>query len=301
MLATDYFDRFLAREMPIIVDTHQAERAAIRHGFTALSRYDMPEGIEAALQLRCGAESATDAQVLSEGANVIVAYLAVAPYECSDIALDYSILRLGSLCMHNTLERRSLNYLLLLSSRTLLLCCRGYTLACYLGDEIEHRGDIFSMREGRCYAIGEFMRLPIIARSRRRSSAALDGDFAFDGVVYRVGAPMLKSRQEIFLGELMDRCADGDNRLLVRENEISRVIVNNVDITDEFMRQLISRHEYLDIGEFSLGCADFEVPANWKINSSLNEGTVGASISIDVGSNMSRITFVSAGASLRAA
>jgi hypothetical protein len=303
MLVADYFDRLAAREVPIIVDTYQAAKVVARHGFTALpchNRDYLPGDIRFALRLRCMQGNDALDHAVAQHANAIVTYLTTTPYDTGESALDYSMSRLRTLCMQKTLERRSVHYLSLLTCRTPVLHTAGHRLTCHLDDPIERCKAIASLRAGQLYAVKDFLSLPIVRRSTCESSTVLDGDFAFDGLAYHFASPTGKRITEPFFAEIMGRCTRGRNRLVIKENVLACVVVNGDDVTSEFSHALGLQHTRMEVSELVLGCGDFGLPTNWRINSPLNEGTYGACVTVGIGVDAPTVAFVSEGAILQA-
>ncbi|PCE32925.1 hypothetical protein BZL54_08120 [Burkholderia ubonensis subsp. mesacidophila] len=155
------------------------------------------------------------------------------------------------------------------------------------------------MLAGWLYSIAEFFEASIVNLNKDRPSFAVDGTFSFDGLIYLCNNATLKRKYYDFFNEMMLACSHGENRIDFSDNTAQTIVIGGSDVTREFREMFCGLERGLAATEFALGCADYDRPVDWGINSLLNEGVRGAHIGIGMGAEMPHIDFISTHAKLR--
>ncbi|WP_146011747.1 MULTISPECIES: hypothetical protein [Burkholderia] len=301
MNAEDYFDKLITKNIPIVVDTKESAQVAHQHGFEVIhfDECDFLQNKIAALLIISTYEYHEKLRNLWNNSQAILAHLAIAKFDNSTTSLHYSLSKLLSVDCRSVIRSRSEAYTKLLSNRCAKICSPYGQMTCSLNEEVEIANDATIMKAGWLYSIAEFFEASIVNISEDRSSFTIDGEFIFNGLIYLFNNVEIKNKFDSFLNQLMISCSSGENKITFEDNIARSIIIGGLDRTSEFNQIFSELERGLTATEFSLGCAKYNQPVDWKINSLLNEGVSGIHIGIGMGRKMPHIDFISTCASLQ--
>lgn len=300
MEAERYFQKLIARRIPIVTDTIASAKIAKKHGFETVNfdDFDFSNPQNTALLLITTYSKYEKLENLWDICKSTVTHLSMVKSDCSPQTIDYALSKLLSLHFADTLKRRSDAYANMLSTQCVELESQGKKISCQFGDEILVVNNSNVMEAGLPYSVAEFLEASLINIINKKPSFILDGVFCFDGIIFLCNNAEQKENFGSQIQRFMKCCSAGKNRLIIKNNITERIIIGGIDVTNEYL-SLFGNFEHSSIAmEFAIGCADYTNTVDWSKNSLLNESTVGAYIGIGMGLQMPHIDFISAKAKI---
>ncbi|MCF7695872.1 hypothetical protein KPG66_07060 [Mycetohabitans sp. B2] len=300
MKAEFYFHELISRCIPIITDTIESAKIAKKHGFEAMDfkDFDFSSHQNTALLLISTYETYDKLKYLWDVCKSTVMHLSMVKSGCSPQTIDYALTKLLSVRFNDALKRRAEAYADMLSTHCVEFGSQGESIFCQFGEEVLVVNNSDVVEAGYLYSVAEFLEASIINLINRKPSFTLDGIFCFDGIIFLCNNADQKAKFCVPLQNLMERCSTGKNKIIIKNNIAEKIIVGDMDVTDEYF-SLFGKYDYNSIAmEFAVGCADYADAVDWSKNSLLNESTIGAYIGIGMGLQMPHIDFISSKAKI---
>lgn len=302
MDANTYFDRLTTRKLPIIIDDEQWRPLISRYGYQ-VAHFDDSNFLGADAEPSFALITRLDyhAKLMAgwENAKSISSHLALAKFDVSPRAVEYTLEQFLSIDFRDTLARRTQYYDSLLSCQDAQVVTSAGVLTCRFRDEIEVANTDVDLTPGWLYSIAEFLESSIVNLEADRSSFSLSGDFGFDGLIHLCNKEALRSRVGPVLDELVALSMRGNNVVTFLDNHIQRLIVGGQDHTALLRELTVGKERESSATEFALGCVEFPGTQDWSINCVMHESSNGAHVGIGMGREVPHIDFISKGAELR--
>lgn len=302
MDANEYFALLKNRKLPFVIDDEQWREVLVAQGFS-VRHFDDSDFLgsqeEPSFALLTRLDYHAKLMTRWSEAKTVSSHLAVAKFDTSARAIEYSLSQLLSVDFPDTLARRTRYYEALVSCQDAEVVTAAGVLKCSFRDEIEVANNDIEMQPGWLYSIAEFFESSIVNLESDLSSFSLTGDFAFDGLIYLCNKEPLKNRVGATLDELMRLSTAGGNAVTFADNRITRLVIGGQDKTALLRDLTTGKERESSATEFALGCVDFPLRQDWSINSVMHESSNGAHIGIGMGREIPHMDFIAKGAELR--
>ncbi|MBK8266368.1 MAG: hypothetical protein IPK80_34205 [Nannocystis sp.] len=230
----------------------------------------------------------------------ITAHLSLAKFDTSPEVVEYSIDQLLHVDFAATLTRRAAYYDAILSCDSAEVLPPKGPLMCAMGDSVEIANRDDEMAPGWLYSVSEFLEASLVNIECDRSTFCLDGEFAFDGLIYLFNNPELRERAGRTLDEWSRLAARGGNTATLVNNSLTRLVLGGVDETSRLMDLTRGRERERAATEFAFGCVDYDLAAqDWTRNSVMHESFDGVHVGIGMGQEIPHFDLIARRAACR--
>lgn len=303
MHATSFFERLFARAMPVLVDDPRHAPMLARHGFTArpIDGHDFTVDPEAP-RFMLFTEAEPHERFLQRWGEIpgITAHLVLAKFDTSPEMIAYAVEQFLTIDFAATLARRSARYEGVFGSDSAEVVGPHGPLLCTLGEAVEIANRDDEMEPGWLYSVAEFLEASFVNIEHDRSTFTLDGEFAFDGLVYLFNNQELRARAEPILAAWLRDAVRGGNSASFVANAMTRLRIGGVDRTAQLHAMIGERERRTAATEFAFGCVDYDVASqDWSRNSVMHEGVDGIHVGIGMGQEIPHFDLIARGARCR--
>ncbi|WAS91506.1 hypothetical protein [Nannocystis punicea] len=303
MQATTFFKRLFDRTMPVLVDDARHLPFLARRGFTARPIGDFDFASTTAQPVFViFTEAAAHEAFLQRWGEIpgITAHLSLAKFDTSPEIIEYSIDQLLDIDFAATLARRSAHYDAILSCDYAEVTPPHGPLRCSMGESVEIANRDDEMEPGWLYSVSEFLEASLVNIERDRSTFCLDGEFAFDGLIYLFNNPELRSRVGWMLEEWVRLAARGGNSATLVGNSVTRLTLGGLDRTEQLLELTGGKERQSAATEFAFGCVDYSLAAqDWSRNSVMHESFWGIHVGIGMGQDIPHFDLIARRAECR--
>jgi hypothetical protein len=299
MDAFEYFDLFTSRKMPFILDEPRLAGFVEQQGFrvVAFDEYDFVDPkAETHFVLLTRPDCHERMMTFWEKTTGISTHLALSKFDTSLASLEYSLKHFLSVDFVDTVKRRAACYDAMLSCDSVDIITRAGSMQCKFREEVEVANADIQMEPGWLYAVSEFFESSIVNLAAPQSSYTLNGDFAFDGMVYLCNNPDLKERWGKEMDDLLRLAQTGNNVATLADDQVMRLVVGGVDKSDVLAAMTTGNERERATTEFAMGCVRYPNAQDWSINSVMHEGSDGVHVGIGMGKQIPHIDFIAKGA-----
>lgn len=299
MHASEYFDRLMRRELPILVDCEALMPLVRAQGFEAIPFDEFPfrsEESQAALMLITQHEYHHKLKGLWNTTPHILSHLAVAKFDNRLPAVEYSLKRFLSVDFMDTLKRRQAYYEALIAANDVKVKTAAGVLTCKFSNEVEVANQDEELEPGWLYSVAEFFEASIINLAADGSSYRLDGDFGFEGFIYLCNSIQLAEQTQAPLQKLSELARRGQNRLRFENNHVVEAVLGGEDQTETFLELVQGKERGGSSTEFALGCVESPKPHDWHLNSLMHESAHGVHVGVGMARQIPHMDFICPGA-----
>ncbi len=302
MHATEYFKRLFAREIPVVVDNPEYIASLKGRGFEVLEygEVDFRERRDPCFVLFTRSASHEEFLQLWDEVPAITAHLSLTKFDLTPETIEYSIDQFLGIDFAATLERRAAFYDSLLSCDNVEVVPPQGPLMCAMGEEVELADRADEMTPGFLYSVSEFLEASVVNLAADRSSFILDGEFAFDGLIYLCNNPGLRAEVGELFKEWVRLASKGSNSATFVNNAITRFVLGGVDVTQRLLEVTGGKERGSSATEFAFGCVDYELESQeWWRNSVMHESFHGIHVGIGMGQQIPHFDLIARGAAAR--
>lgn len=287
MHAIEYFRRLHEREWSVLVDDVRYQPFFRERGFDsrALDSVDLtrPE-LDPVFIVFANAEA--HERFLARWGEIpgISVHLSLAKFDTSPAIIEYSLEQFMAIDIADTLARRRDYYDAVLSCNNAEVRQPHGPLLCTMGDtvEIANRDDEFE--PGWLYSVSELLEASLVNIECDRSTFTLNGEFAFDGMIYLFNNPGLRAELSPLLERWLELATQGDNKASFEDNAMTQLILGGQDQSAELRRLTEGRERGSAATEFAFGCVDYDLARqDWSRNSVMHESFWGVHVGIGMG------------------
>ena len=303
MHAIQYFKRLFGHGMPVLIDDIRHLPFLQRRGFSAraLAGFDFGATLTEPVFV-VFTEAAAHEAFLQRWGEIpgITAHLSLAKFDTSPEGIEYSIDQFLSVDIPATLARRSAYYDAILSCDSAEVRLPNGPLLCSMGESVEIANRDDEMEPGWLYSVSEFLEASLVNIERDRSTFCLDGEFAFDGMIYLFNNPELRGRFGPMLAEWVRLATRGGNSARFVDNSITHLTIGGTDQTDRFHKLTRGKERQGAATEFAFGCVDYALSdQDWSRNSVMHESFWGVHVGIGMGQDIPHFDLVARRAECR--
>lgn len=302
MDASAYFHLLQHRELPVIVDDERVGAALRQRGFRTLpfSACDLSApGHPAVLVVLTDLARCDALREQWESLRGAVCHLSLAKFSADEQTLRHALDLLLAAPVATALQLRQQTYDALLSCERVEILTPGATLRCHLGAELEIPSPDDALREAWLHSVAEFLDASLVNLEGERSSFWLEGECAFDGLIHLCNEEAQQRDFTPLLDELRLAAARGGNRVVFRDNAVTRLVLGDKDWTQRLLSAYQGHERGAAPTELGFGCVDFPLPLDFTLNTVLHKSARGAYIGLGMGYILPHIDLIAAAATCR--
>ncbi|MCB9528824.1 MAG: hypothetical protein R3F65_24710 [bacterium] len=302
MNVRQYFERIHQRDVTLVVDDAMVGERLARHGFDRVlfdaHDFSRPDArpVLMVLSTLAGHDRLADLWDVSAG---IVAHLALAKFDRSIEAVDYSFDQFLRIDLPDALDRRAGVYAHALRADRVEVTTRAGVLTARFADEVEVANADEIMEPGWLYSVAEFFEASIVNVEADRSSFTVDGVLGFDNFIYLCNKESIREMAGPLFAEMVAKSTRGDNVAWFEDNCLTRLRIGGEDVSDRMMPVFAGKGRGLSATEFAFGCVALDGSQDWTINTPMHEGARGVHVGLAMGLEAPHCDFIARDAKCR--
>ena len=294
----EFYQAFLQRQMPIIVDSNEIDTYSQEQGYKTIffDDYDFKSKQTAFLIFSDYSYYYKLKQLWHDSQSTIV-HLPAVKFDGSLPVIEYSFNQLLSGDIEQALAIRDILYDKIAESESELYLSdsRGSKLKCSLGENIEIANADVELESGWFYSVAEFWESSVVNTKANKSSFSVDGTFYFDGILTQTTTQETKDYNWQPLQYITDRVKLSQEKYLeIEDNAITHLIIDGQDETAALLDMTYNLERGLNLTEIAFGAnKKIGETIDWSINSVVNEGIYGTHVGIGMAQKAPHIDFIS--------
>lgn len=302
MNVRQYFERIHRRDVTLVVDDPMVGERLARHGFDRVlfdaHDFTRPTSrpVLMVLSTLAGHDRLADLWDTSTG---IVAHLALAKFDRSIEAVDYSFDQFLRIDLPDALDRRADVYAHALRADRVEVATRAGVLTARFAEEVEVANVDEIMEPGWLYSVAEFFEASIVNVEADRSSFTVDGVLGFDNFIYLCNKETIREMAGPLFEEMVEKSTRGDNVACFEGNCLTRLRIGGEDVSDRLMPVFADKGRGLSATEFAFGCVALDGSQDWTINTPMHEGARGVHVGLAMGLEAPHCDFIARDAKCR--
>ena len=298
MQIIDFYQALVAKQIPIIFDSHQVDIFCKEQGYKTIffDDYDF-KSQQAAFLIFSDYKYYYKLKQLWHDSQSIIVHLPAVKFDGSLSVIQYSLKQLMSSDIEQALTIRDFLYdkIADIESELTLSDVRGSKLNCQLTDNIEIANADLELEPGWFYSVAEFWESSVVNTKANKSSFSVDGIFYFDGILTQTTTQETKENNWKPLKYLTDKMVNSQEKYLrIEDNAITQLVIDGEDETSVLLDMTYSLERGLSLTEIAFGVnKNIRETVDWSINSVVNEGIYGTHIGIGMAQKAPHIDFIS--------